>query len=124
MTEKTYTVDEARGLIPQVRRQTEKIVAVRADLAELTLELRDGGSSPQGGIAEAKALEAQLDDLVSWFTARDIEVKGIAPVLVDFPAELDGQSVRLCWLENEPELGWYHRTELGFLARRPLPPAP
>ncbi|MQA85587.1 MAG: DUF2203 family protein [Streptosporangiales bacterium] len=121
MTEKTFTVDEAHGLMPQVRHQTERIVAVRADLAELSLELRSGEPSPQGGIPEAKALEATLDELISWFIANDIEVKGIAPVLVDFPAVLDGQSVRLCWLENEPELGWYHRTELGFVARRPLP---
>lgn len=120
MTEKTFTVEEARGLIPQVRRQTEKIVAVRAELAELTLELREAGATSQGGIPEAKALEANLDELVSWFISQDIEVKGVAPVLVDFPALLDGQSVRLCWLESESELGWYHRTELGFLGRRPL----
>ena len=119
MTEKTFTVDEARALMPEVRRQAALIVAARADLAELAIDLQDGGSS-RGGIAEAKALEARLDELVSWFAAHDIEVKGIAPVLVDFPAILRGESVRLCWLENEPDLGWYHRSELGFVARRPL----
>lgn len=123
MNEKTFTVDEARALMPEVRSQTEQIVAVRADLAELAVELQDDGGSARGGIAEAKALEAKLDELVSWFAEHDIEVKGIAPVLVDFPAILEGQSVRLCWLENEPRLGWYHRTELGFVARRRLPRA-
>jgi hypothetical protein len=28
--------------------------------------------------------------------------------------------VLLCWLEGEPELSWYHRLDLGFLARRRL----
>lgn len=120
MNEKTFTVGEARALMPEVRRTAGQIVAIRADLAELAVELQDEGSSAHGGIAEAKALEARLDELVSWFTGHDIEVKGIAPVLVDFPAILDGESVRLCWLENEPELGWYHRTDLGFIGRRAL----
>lgn len=119
MSEKTFTVDEAHALMDAVRSQSDRIVAVRADLAELATELQDG-MSDRGGVPEAKALEARLDELVSWFTERDIEVKGIAPVLVDFPAYLEGQSVRLCWLENEPELGWYHRSELGFIGRRPL----
>jgi hypothetical protein len=30
-------------------------------------------------------------------------------------------SVLYCWLEGEPELGWYHRTDLGFAGRRRLP---
>lgn len=121
MSEKTFGLDEARALMPRVRDQAREIVAVRADLAELALELQEGGESAHGGIAEAKALEARLDDLVSWFASHDIEVKGIAPLLVDFPSTLDGRSVRLCWLENEPELAWYHRSDLGFVARRPLP---
>jgi hypothetical protein len=29
--------------------------------------------------------------------------------------------VRLCLLESEQELGWYHRSELGFAGRRRLP---
>jgi hypothetical protein len=92
------------------------------DLAELAADLRTGGPSELGGRAELKALEARLADLHTWFTGQGIEVKSLAPLLVDFPAVLDGRSVRLCWLEGEPELGWYHRTELGFAGRRPLPP--
>jgi hypothetical protein len=41
-------------------------------------------------------------------------------VLVDFPAVIDGHDVLLCWLEGEPDLGWYHPTELGFPGRRRL----
>jgi hypothetical protein len=54
------------------------------------------------------------------------ELKGWAPVLVDFPADLDGVPVLLCWLEGDPGLEWYHRADLGFAGRRRLaeqPPA-
>lgn len=105
----------------EVRRRVDAFVAARADLAELSSDLRRGGSSPLGGVAEMKALQARLDEMLEWFPGRGIEVKGVAPFLIDFPAVLDGVSVRLCWLEGEPELRWYHRSDLGIAGRRPLP---
>ena len=41
--------------------------------------------------------------------------------MVDFPAEVDGVPVLLCCLDVDPELGWYHRVDLGFAGRRRLP---
>lgn len=121
MTDRTFSVDEARALIPDVRKRTAEIIGIRADLAELAHDLRLGKSADGRGIPEAKAFEARLDELVSWFGDIGIEVRGLAPVLVDFPAMLGGEDVQLCWLEGEPALAWYHRPDLGFVGRRPLP---
>ncbi|MFC5750017.1 DUF2203 domain-containing protein [Actinomadura rugatobispora] len=118
--EREFTVTEARALIPEVKEHAAEIVRLRADLAELTLDLRTRGASERGGIPEVKAAEARLDEEIAWFTDQGIEVKGLAPFLIDFPAVLDGRSVRLCWLEGDPELAWYHRTDLGLAGRRPL----
>ncbi|MDH2426842.1 DUF2203 domain-containing protein [Sphaerisporangium sp. TRM90804] len=118
--DRIWTAEEARSLMPQVRRLVDEIIAIRADLAELGHDLRGGGRSPLGGLAEAKAMEARVAEVLGWFDERQIEIKGIAPVLVDFPAVLDGVSVRLCWIEGETDLGWYHRTDLGFPGRRRL----
>lgn len=107
--------------MPLVRRQVDELVAIRADLAEIAHDLGTSGRSPLGGIPEVKALEARIAEIAGWFGEQGIEIKGIAPVLVDFPAVLDGVSVRLCWIEGEAGLGWYHRSELGFPGRRPLP---
>ncbi|QBI55243.1 DUF2203 domain-containing protein [Streptomonospora litoralis] len=115
-----FTLAEARSLMPEVHRHADELVNLRADLAELAADLR-GGDSALGGRAELKAAEARLTELQTWFADNGIEVKGVAPLLIDFPALLDGVSVRLCWLEGETELAWYHRTDLGFVARRPLP---
>ncbi len=97
------------------------MVEVRADLTELSMDLRRSGTSALGGIPEAKALQARLDEMLEWFPDQGIELKGFAPLLIDFPAELDGVSVRLCWLEGEPTLDWYHRSDLGIAGRRRLP---
>lgn len=119
---RTFSVAEARDLLPQVRRQADELVTVRADLAELATDLDRGVHTALGGIAEHKALTARMSELRSWFLDSGLEVKGLAPLLLDFPAVLAGVSVRLCWLEGEQELAWYHRTDVGFAGRRALRP--
>ncbi len=99
-----------------------EIVAVRADAAELAGAVAEGGRCVRlGGLPEFKAAQARLDELMTHVQGTGAELKGFAPLLVDFPAELDGVPVQLCWLEGEAELGWYHRADLSFAARRPLP---
>ncbi|MCO5993654.1 DUF2203 domain-containing protein [Actinoallomurus rhizosphaericola] len=121
MTDRVFTLGEARALLPEVRLHIDAIIAARADLAELAFDLRAGRSSPLGGTPELKAYEARIDEAIGWFTIQGIEVKGVAPVLVDFPAYLRGESIRLCLLETESALTWYHRADLGFAGRRRLP---
>lgn len=120
MSEAQFTLAEARALMPEVLSRAADIVRLRADLAELTHDLHILGTSEIGSQADAKAYEARLHDTVSWFPQQGIELKGLAPLLIDFPAEREGRSIRLCWLEAEPKLAWYHLTELGFAGRRPL----
>jgi hypothetical protein len=119
--DRLFTLDEARALLPEVRRHAEELVVVRADLAEVSAALRRGTTSPLGGLPEAKALEARVHELIGWFAGEGVEVKGFAPLLLDFPSELDGSPVLLCWLEGERDLDWYHRPEHGFVGRRRLP---
>jgi hypothetical protein len=116
-----FGIPEARALLPEVRRRADALIEVRANLTELSIDLRRIGSSALGGVPEMKALQARLDDMLEWFREQGIELKGLAPFLIDFPAELDGISVRLCWLEGEQALEWYHRSDLGIAGRRRLP---
>ena len=117
-----FTPDEARAELARLRPVLDELVAVRADLVELSAALTPGGApTPLGGLPERKAAEARLDQLMTEVQRTGAELKGVAPLLVDFPATLDGVPVLLCWLEGEPELGWYHRADLGFPGRRRLP---
>ncbi|GAA2633310.1 DUF2203 domain-containing protein [Dactylosporangium fulvum] len=117
-----FTVPEARAELARLRSTLDRIVAVRADAAELAASLQPGGTPTHlGGVPELKAAQALLDELLTAVQQTGAELKGLAPLLVDFPAELDGTDVLLCWLEGDDELAWYHRTDLGFAGRRPLP---
>jgi hypothetical protein len=116
-----FTPADARTELIRLRPVLDEIVAVRADAAELAAALTGGGAPTSlGGLPEWKAAEARLNELMSEVQQTGAELKGLAPLLVDFPADLDGVPVLLCWLEGEAELAWYHRAELGFAGRRRL----
>jgi hypothetical protein len=120
-----YAVEEARAVLAALRPVLDEVIALRADAAELAAAVQRGEPSPLGGLPELKAAQARLDELLSSVAEQeDVQLKGVAPLLLDFPAELDGVPVLLCWLEGDPELAWYHRADLGFLGRRRLPTDP
>jgi hypothetical protein len=118
--DRAFTLAEARQLMPAVLARADDLIEVRASLIEVQAALADGLPSARGGLPEAKAYQAQLSELVGWFSSEGLELKGIAPLLLDFPSDLDGGPVLLCWLEGERELGWYHKLAHGFAGRRRL----
>jgi len=52
---RTFTVGEARALVPAVREHAAEILTIRADLTELAFAINAGIDTPLGGVAEAKA---------------------------------------------------------------------
>ncbi|MDP9436866.1 MAG: DUF2203 domain-containing protein [Actinomycetota bacterium] len=120
-----FTVEEAREVLAGLRPVLDELVTLRADAAELAAAVSGGPATGLGGLPELKAAQARLDELLTAVQQTGAELKGFAPMLVDFPAdlELDGRTVPvlLCWLEGEAELGHYHRADLGVAGRRALP---
>lgn len=116
-----FDVAEARAELTGLRPALDEFVVIRADAAELAVSLAPGNApSPLGGLPEFKAAQARLDELMTEIQQTGVELKGFAPLLLDFPAELDGVPVLLCWLEGDAGLEWYHRLDLGFAGRRRL----
>jgi hypothetical protein len=117
-----FTPAEARAELAGLRPVLDEIVTVRADMVELSAALVPGGEpTTLGGLPERKAAEARLNELMTEVQNTGADLKGVAPLLIDFPAELDGVPVLLCWLEGDAALTWYHREDLGFAGRRRLP---
>ncbi|BCJ63420.1 DUF2203 domain-containing protein [Polymorphospora rubra] len=113
-----FTIAQARHLIATLRPRIDELITLRADLAELRADLADGAGSPLGGLPEIKGLEARIHGILDEFNEHDIQVKGFAPVLLDFAGERDGRPVLWCWLEGDTDIRWYHRLECGFPGRR------
>jgi hypothetical protein len=113
-----FTLEEARAELGKLLPRISELLEVRADLAELRADLAAGRPSPHGGLADAKALEARLFAELESFADAGAQVKGFAPLLLDYPGERDGEKVLWCWVEGEPDIEWYHRAECGFAGRR------
>lgn len=115
-----FTLDEARSVLTEAGPSIRAFLEQRADFAELRLALQRESADAHGGVAELKALEARLDQHLSTLRDVGVQIKSIAPLLLDFPALRDDRTVLLCWLEGEEALAWYHPLELGLMGRRPL----
>ena len=117
---RTFTIAEAQALLPLVIDRAAQIIQLRADLSDAQLALQRGEPATVGGIPEIKAVEARLQEALDWFGTHGIDVKGIAPLIIDFPSHHEGEPTLLCWLEGETEIAWHHPPATGFMGRRPL----
>ncbi|GIJ10075.1 hypothetical protein Van01_32890 [Micromonospora andamanensis] len=115
-----FTLAQARHLVATLHPRIDELIRVRADLAELQADLAGHGLSALGGRAEVKGLEARLYAVLDEIQQHGIEVKSVAPVLLDFPGEREGRQVLWCWLEGDTDVRWYHRADCGFAGRRPI----
>ena len=95
----TYSVDEARALLPEIR----------STLLALAVERR----RPREAGDDVMAL---LDHLRSL----GVMVRDLDAGLVDIPTVRVGEPAWLCWRLSDPELAWWHTTSEGFASRRPL----
>lgn len=118
MGEREFTVEEARELLAELRPAIDELIVRRADLAEASAAQRAGEEGV--ALADLKADEARVSEIVDRISAHGVQVKGVAPLLLDFPMQHAGRQVLLCWVEGESQLEWYHDTALGFAGRRPI----
>jgi hypothetical protein len=118
MTLRLFTPAEANETLPLVRRIVRDILDRGKRLRALVEDSGAGRGSDAVRAAERelRAFMAELEQIGCSFKDWSFETG-----LVDFPAEIDGRPVYLCWRSDEPSVGWYHPVEAGFAARRPIP---
>jgi hypothetical protein len=121
--ERRYSVDEANAMLPELRERLERIRRARQAMlreAELVRErvVEDGGGAHAGRVywESTGTLRAEIERLAEeGILLRDPETG-----LVDFPAEIDGVPVYLCWRSGEERVSHWHPLDTGFSGRRPL----
>ena len=70
--------------------------------------------------AEIQKDEEKLAEFVAELRELGVEFKDPVLGLVDFPAEMDGRVVHLCWKLDEPEVQFWHELNAGFSGRQLL----
>jgi hypothetical protein len=130
---KRFTVEEANKTLPLVRRIVEDVVRQHRLWREKILELDLAASSSRADDSRFRAqqLEAEAQNLAQEIDGyqRELEQLGIQLKdrrigLVDFPSEMGGKSVLLCWRLGETEIQFWHDEDAGYAGRQPLHPTP
>jgi hypothetical protein len=71
---------------------------------------------------DVQAIARDIDDFQGELEALDIQLKDRRIGLIDFPSELEGRRVLLCWRLGEPSVQFWHDEDAGYAGRQPLSP--
>ena len=121
--ERTYRVEEAEALLPELRGRLERIREARQALLRSAELVRERVAADPGGAHGGReyweasdVLRRELEALADLdIVLRDPEIG-----LVDFPGERQGRRVWLCWKLGEEHVGFWHELDSGSAGRRPL----
>lgn len=127
-----FTVEEAEGLLPEIRPLLEevqelrgRIEGLRRELAEIAPPSRSNGHTAQAPqflltSQHMRALWDQMSAALQRLHALDVELKDVERGLIDFPSLRGGREVYLCWRLGESQVEYWHEKDAGFRSRQRL----
>lgn len=130
MTEKhSYSAREIDQLIPQLEAIFDHIHGCKARAETLAAEaLTSGRSNKPEDVVQTQLVRSQVDflmeavqDDINHIQAMGGFTKDLDMGLVDFPGEVDGRDVWLCWKKGEPRVRYWHSLDEGYRERQALP---
>ena len=133
MADRTFTLDEAQSLLPVLESllrtaiETKKIVD-EAETEQQALQHRiflSGGMSLNivplaRRKAERTKAEQRMKDALAEIDSTGVQVKDLDIGLLDFPCEVEGQTILLCWKLGEKAITHWHGVQEGFAGRKPI----
>jgi len=123
--DKHYTREEARELLPQIRKWLAELNLRREEMQRFETRLSgltEAGNDVGGDTVNSwiPALAA-MQELLAEFQKRQIFIKDLSRGLIDFPALIGGREVFLCWEQDEDDVEFWHDLETGYSGREKLP---
>jgi hypothetical protein len=124
-----FTIDHANRTLPLVRRIVEDIVREHRHWEEAIVELDLVATISNPEIASPRIIELEkriqriareIDSFQAELESIGIQLKDRRIGLVDFPSELDGRPMLLCWQLGEPSVQFWHDIDSGYAGRQPL----
>lgn len=130
---KTFTLDEAQALLPVLESLLKRAVESKkaAESIETRLQALSRRIFLSGGlmvdVADVRRQRAALEnhvqrakDSVAEIDAIGVQVKDLDSGLLDFPCQVDGEIVLLCWKMGEDRIDFWHTVDSGFRGRQPI----
>jgi len=133
VADRTFTLDEAHSLLPVLESLLRTAISgkkvmeeVQAEQQELShrIFLNGGMFLDVVPLARRKAekikAEQRAKDALAEIDSIGVQVKDIDIGLLDFPCEVEGQIILLCWKLGEQSITHWHGTQEGFAGRKPI----
>lgn len=131
MSERTFTLEEAQSLLPVLesllrtaidsKKLMEEVEAEQQALAH-RIFLNGGTRVDVVAVARRKAergrAEQRAKDSLAEIDSIGVQVKDIDIGLLDFPCEVNGDVVLLCWKMGEKSITHWHGVSEGFAGRK------
>jgi len=130
---RTFTLDEAHNLLPVLESLLRAAVSAKKLMDEIEAEqqalnhrifLNGGTFLDVVPLARRKAERAKAEqrakDALDEIGSIGVQVKDLNMGLLDFPCEVEGQIILLCWKLGEKSITHWHGTEEGFAGRKPI----
>jgi hypothetical protein len=131
MSARTFTLDEAKMLLPVLESLLRAAISGKTLMEEVDGEFQElshriflnGGTHVDVvAVARRKAERAKAEqrakDALAEIDSIGVQVKDIDIGLLDFPCEVDGKTVLLCWKMGESSITHWHGTDEGFAGRK------
>jgi hypothetical protein len=133
MSERTFTLVEAQTLLPVLESLLRTAISGKKVMEEVEAEMQalnhriflNGGTHVDVvAVARRKAqrvkAEQQAKDALAEIDSIGVQVKDLDIGLLDFPCEVEGRVVLLCWRMGETSITHWHSTDEGFAGRKPI----
>lgn len=133
MSDRTFTLDESQSLLPVLESLLRTAIAAKRLIDEVEGERQELNHRVflNGGMfldvvplarrkAERIKAEQRAKDALAEIDSIGVQVKDIDIGLLDFPCEVDGQIILLCWKLGEKSITHWHGTQEGFAGRKPI----
>jgi hypothetical protein len=129
---RTFTPDEANGLLEELRPRVELLVEHKRRLDEAEESRRglqahiagNGGDITRSEVVEAtERVEREataIGAIVDEIQRHGVQIKDLDVGLLDFPWQRGAEVVLLCWRLGEDEIGYWHAMDEGYAGRKPL----
>jgi hypothetical protein len=131
MSERTFTLDEAQSLLSVLESLLRTAITAKNLIEEVEAEqqalthrifLNGGTHVDVVPVARRKAERAKAEqrakDALAEIDSIGVQVKDLNIGLLDFPCEVDGQIILLCWKLGEKSITHWHGTQEGFAGRK------
>lgn len=129
-----FTAEEANQLLPTLRQRLDALRQMQNQARvkyEEMRDIREVGYRKDGNLImlsdyqlakrEFDGIVADANRILSEINEWGCRVTDVEMGLVDFPSQVNGQDVYLCWQMNEGAVAYYHGLDEGYAGRRPLP---